>query len=196
MLQDQIRTLRKAANLSQRQLAQKIGMSQQALAKYENGQATPNPTTLSQLAHVLGVSVDHLLGNRTDDAIRVPVLGQVAAGIPIEAVEEVEGEVLLPREMDDGEYFALRIHGQSMEPRMMEGDIVIVRQQQDVESGQIAVVLVGNESATCKRVQKGRGGLTLISINPLFEPMFFSAEQVQRLPIRILGRVIELRARY
>ena len=98
--------------------------------------------------------------------------------------------------MDDGEYFALRIHGQSMEPRMMEGDIVIVRQQQDVESGQIAVVLVGNESATCKRVQKGRDGLTLISINPLFEPMFFSAEQVQRLPIRILGRVIELRARY
>lgn len=84
MLQDQIRTLRKAANLSQRQLAQKIGMSQQALAKYENGQATPNPTTLSKLAHVLGVSVDHLLGNRTDDAIRVPVLGQVAAGIPIE----------------------------------------------------------------------------------------------------------------
>ena len=196
MLQDQIRTLRKAANLSQRQLAQKIGMSQQALAKYENGQATPNPTTLSELAHVLGVSVDHLLGNRTDDAIRVPVLGQVAAGIPIEAVEEVEGEVLLPREMDDEEYFALRIHGQSMEPRMMEGDIVIVRQQQDVESGQIAVVLVGNESATCKRVQKGRDGLTLISINPLFEPMFFSAEQVQRLPIRILGRVIELRARY
>lgn len=198
MLQERLRTLRKEAKLSQRALAAKVGMSQQALAKYEAGDATPNPERLRQLAQVLQVSVDYLLGGeqREIGSPTVPVLGQVAAGVPIEAIEDIEGEVPLSEDMTDGNYFALRIHGHSMEPRMREGDIVIVRQQPDIENGQVAVVMVGNESATCKKISLSKDGITLISTNPAYDPMFFSGSEVEQLPVRILGRVVELRAKY
>lgn len=198
MLQERLRTLRKEAKLSQRTLAAKVGMSQQALAKYEAGDATPNPERLRQLAQVLHVSVDYLLGGeqREIGSPTVPVLGQVAAGVPIEAIEDIEGEVPLSEDMTDGNYFALRIHGHSMEPRMREGDIVIVRQQPDIENGQVAVVMVGNESATCKKILLSKDGITLISTNPAYDPMFFSGSEVEQLPVRILGRVVELRAKY
>ena len=197
MLQERLRTLRKEAKLSQRTLAAKVGMSQQALAKYEAGDATPNPERLRQLAQVLHVSVDYLLGGeqRETGSPTVPVLGQVAAGVPIEAIEDIEGEVPLSEDMTDGNYFALRIHGHSMEPRMREGDIVIVRQQPDIENGQVAVVMVGNESATCKKILLSKDGITLISTNPAYDPMFFSGSDVEQLPVRLLGRVVELRAK-
>jgi repressor LexA len=95
-----------------------------------------------------------------------------------------------------GTYIALTIHGQSMEPRMNEGDVVIVRLQEDVESGETAIVMVNGGDSTCKKIKKTPEGVMLISTNPAYEPMFYTNAQIAELPVRILGKVVELRAKY
>lgn len=127
----------------------------------------------------------------------IPVLGNVAAGIPIEAITDIEDY----EEIDDtlaasGKYVALRIHGDSMQPRMVDGDVVIVRLQQDIDTGDIAVVMVNGGSATCKKIKRSQEGLVLISLNPIYEPMFFTWKQVEDLPVTIFGKVVELRAKF
>ena len=83
-----------------------------------------------------------------------------------------------------------------MEPRIKEGDVVIVRQQPEVESGDVAIVLVNGDSATCKKVIINDNGITLIPFNPAYEPVFYTAEQVETLPVRIVGKVVELRGKF
>lgn len=138
---------------------------------------------------------EHLKGKTS--AILAPVLGKVSAGIPIEMVSEVlDTEELDPKDFPPGDYFGLVIKGDSMEPKISEGDVVIVRQQPDVESGQIAIVTINGDDATCKKVMKYGSNLRLVSFNPNYEPMQFSAEDIEKLPVKILGRVVELRAKF
>lgn len=129
--------------------------------------------------------------------VTINVLGRVAAGIPIEAIENIIDTEEITEEMaSTGEFFGLRIHGNSMEPRMCEGDIVIVRQQEDAESGDIVIALVNGDDATCKRLRKYRDGIELISNNPSYDPMFFSNEEIQSKPVKIIGKVVELRGKF
>ena len=95
-----------------------------------------------------------------------------------------------------GDFFGLQIHGNSMEPRMCEGDVVIVRRQEDAESGDIVIALINGDDATCKRLRKYRDGIELISINPTYEPMFFSNDDILTKPVRIIGKVVELRGKF
>lgn len=127
--------------------------------------------------------------------VRIPVLGRVAAGIPIEAVTDVEDWEEIPETMaKNGEYFALRIQGDSMLPEIRQGDIVIVQKQPCVESGEIAIVLVNGNDATCKKIQKQEGGITLIGYNTaVYSPTFYTKKQIENLPVRVLGKVIEVR---
>ena len=93
-----------------------------------------------------------------------------------------------------GEYFALRIQGHSMEPRIEDGEIVICQRQSDVDSGDIAIVLVNGDEATCKQVRKGPEGITLIGFNSIvYAPHFYSNKEIEELPVRIIGRVVESR---
>lgn len=129
---------------------------------------------------------------------RIPLLGRVAAGIPIEAIENIEDyeEMYIPALEDPHDYFALRIVGHSMEPRIWDGDVVIVHKQSDVDSGQIAVVLVNGDDATVKQIKKSDAGLTLIGLNPtVYSPHFYTADEVNHLPVRILGAVCEVRGK-
>ena len=130
--------------------------------------------------------------------VRIPVLGRVVAGIPIEAVEEIlDYEEITPELAATGEFFALKIRGHSMEPRMMEGDVVIVRKQEDVESGDVAIVLVNGNEATVKRVKKQEEGITLIATNTsVYEPHFYSNKEIKNLSVQILGKVVELRGKF
>ena len=130
--------------------------------------------------------------------VRSPVLGRVVAGIPIEAVEEIlDYEEITPELAATGEFFALKIRGHSMEPRMMEGDVVIVRKQEDVESGDVAIVLVNGNEATVKRVKKQEEGITLIATNTsVYEPHFYSNKEIKNLSVQILGKVVELRGKF
>ena len=195
-----LQTARKMKKITQAQLAKKIGVSRSAVSMWELGASQPDNDTLILISRLLDISIDDLLGNSKNAAsrgVRVPVYGRVAAGIPIEAVEDIIDEEEISAEMaKNGEYLALQIHGDSMEPRMHEGDVVIVRRQDDVESGETAVVLVNGDEATCKRIKKTPDGILLISTNPAYEPMYYNNAQIETLPVRILGRVVELRAKF
>ena len=126
----------------------------------------------------------------------MPILGSVQAGVPVSAIEDVVGYVGLDEdcEPDGGEFFALRVRGSSMEPRFMEGDTVIVRRQDDAESGDVVVALTGDE-ATIKQLRKRDDGVLLVPFNNAFEPLFFTRAETESLPLRILGKVVELRAK-
>ncbi len=201
-----LRELRKSKKLNMKELGKIIGVSEGAVSLYENGKRKPDYETLTALADYFGVSVDYLL-ERTDtphtasgdDAPRrrVPVLGRVQAGIPVEAIEEVlDWEELDGAYAGKDEYFGLRIRGDSMEPRICEGDVVIVRCQDYAESGDIVIALIGGSDATIKKIKYSPEGILLIPFNPGYEPMFYSKREVAELPVTIIGRVVELRGKF
>ena len=202
MIGPQIRLLRKEANMTQQELASKLFVSQQAVGKWERGEATPNPETIVAMSKIFGVSADTILGESAPPLSTggswVPVLGDVAAGIPIEAVENiVDYEEIDTAMASNGKYYGLRIKGSSMEPRIREGDVVIVRQQEDADTGDTAVVLVNGESATVKRIKKEPdGGLWLLPNNPAYDPQHYSPAEVAEKPVRIIGKVVELRGKF
>ena len=134
----------------------------------------------------------------TDEVYKpIRVLGEVAAGIPIHAQEDIIGYEYIPEHWSEsGNYFGLEIKGDSMSPRISNGDTVIVRQQDDAESGDIVIVLINGDSATCKRLMKYKDGISLISFNPAYEPMAFSNKDIEEKPIRIIGKVVENRQKY
>lgn len=175
------------------------GLSTSQPTAWKKGTA-PRFDSIQALSDYLGVPPSVLLEEndyRPQAPVKVPVLGNVAAGIPIEAITDIEDYEEIPAAMAaGGEYIALRIHGRSMEPRMLEGDVVIVRLQETIESGEIAIVMVNGGDATCKRVRKTESGIMLVPLNPDFEPMFYTAEQVEKLPVRIIGKVVELRGKF
>ena len=195
--------IRMQLGFSQKEIAITIGVSGPTVSEWESGKKTPSGKNLIALSNLFGVSTDFLLGNDNNNSttgqksIKIPVLGRVAAGIPIEAIEEIlDYEEIDEAMAKTGDFFALRIAGTSMEPRMKEGDVVIVRKQDSVESGEIAVVLVNGDDATCKKVMIHDNGLSLVSLNPSYAPMFFTDKEVSTLPVQIIGRVVELRAKF
>lgn len=129
--------------------------------------------------------------------VTINVLGRVAAGIPLEAIEDViDTEEISSELAKTGEFFGLQIDGDSMEPKFSKGDVVIVRRQSDAESGDIVIALINGDDATCKRLRKYRDGIELISTNPTYKPMFFSNDEIENKPVKIIGKVVELRAKF
>ena len=193
-----IRELRLKRGLSQFALAKICGVHQTAISQWEKGRTSPDAEMLSLLSDYFNVSVDLLLGKaRGDEKNMVPVLGYVKAGIPIEAVEEVLGyEEITPHMASTGEHFALMIKGDSMLPRFCPGDVVIVRKQSDINNGEIAVVLVNGSDATVKKVFKRDNNLMLVSLNTAYEPIVYSSSDIINSPVIIIGKVVELRAKF
>lgn len=198
-MNENLKNARKAARLTQAELASKIGITQSGYSDWERGETKIDSASLAKLSEILEVSIDYLVGKTNSPGnkyIRIPVLGRVAAGIPIDAIEEIiDWEDISATAAADGEYFGLVIKGRSMEPKISDGDTVIVRKQPDVRDGEIAVVLVNGDEGTVKKIKKGPHGVTLISSNPAYDPMFFTNEEIEQLPVQILGRVVELRAK-
>ena len=181
-------------------VAKEIGVSSGSITSWKNGKV-PHHDTLIKISNYFGVSVDYLLGNTdkptSKKGIRIPVYGNVAAGIPMEAITDIEDYEEIDEETArKGEYAALRIHGESMEPRMCDGDVVIVRLQEEIESGETAIVIVNGQDATCKKIKKTPEGIMLIPINPSFDPIFYTNKQIAELPVRIFGKVVELRGKF
>ena len=131
-------------------------------------------------------------------SFRIPVLGRVAAGIPIEATEDIiDWEEITESMKRDGDYFALKIQGDSMEPKISNGDVVIVRQQEDADDGDIVIALIDGEDAVCKKIKKyPDGSVALVSTNPVYEPLFFTQEEIIEKPVKVIGKVKELRAKF
>lgn len=173
-----------------------------------DGYIPANEQIITRLAVLLNTTYEYLMG-LTDDpeiplddrtGVKIKLFGDVAAGIPIKQIDnfdpddETSWEEINRSTARNGIYFALRIKGDSMEPRIMNGDRVIVRYQETVESGQTAVVAINGDTATCKKViWDENGGMILMSNNSVYSPRYFTAEEIQKKPVRILGRVVEIR---
>lgn len=197
-----IKSTRESLKLTKRELAKRIGVHESSINKYEKGLVDIPLSKITELARVLNVTESYLMGWEDDDketpqGIKIPVLGTVAAGIPISAVEDILDYEEIPQSwQNQGEFFALKIKGDSMQPKMDEGDVVIVRQQSDANNGDTVIVLVNGDDATCKKLQKTDNGIMLVSTNPNYLPMFFTNEEIVTKPVVILGKVVELRSKF
>lgn len=201
-----IRREREKAGISQTDFAKMIKVTKQTLYKYEQGIITNIPSDkIEEIANALGVSPSYIMGweETTEEpapkrkGITIPVLGHVAAGIPIEMIEDIIDTEEIPEDMaKHGEYFALKIKGDSMTPSINNSDVVIVRQQEDAENGDIVIATVNGNDAVCKRLKKYSDGLSLISLNPAYEPLYFNTSEIQGTPVKIIGKVVELRRKF
>ena len=201
---ERIKEVRTRIGMSQVEFADKIDVSKQTLCKYENNIITNIPSDKVEAAALIGgVTPAFLMGwdesnrKRSGKGVVINVYGRVAAGIPLEMIEDIIDTEEISEEMaKTGEFFGLQIHGDSMEPRMADGDVVIVRRQDDAETGDTVIATVNGTDATCKRLKKYRDGIELIATNPSYQPMFYSNEEIESKPVRIIGRVVELRAKF
>lgn len=204
-----LKQLRNEKKINQRELANFLKVAPSTISMYESGQREPNFEVLESLADFFNVDLNYLLGKsdkttklmiedkQPPQGLQIPVLGTVAAGIPISAVEDILDYEEIPQSWENqGEFFGLRIKGDSMQPKMDDGDVVIVRQQSDANSGDTVIALVNGDDATCKKLQKTENGIMLVSTNPNYLPMFFTNEEIQTKPVVILGKVVELRSKF
>lgn len=191
-----LKSLRLSNNLTQQQLADKLGVKQNTISMYENGLRTPDLSFVGEIADFFNTDINYLINGK--GTVSIPVLGDVVAGVPADAVEYTQGYEEISQDLASrGEFFALKIKGDSMEPRILNGDIVIVKKQPDVNNGDIAIVLISGNEATCKVVEKNKDGITLVPLNNLkYKNINFSNEEIEKMPITILGKVVELRARF
>lgn len=183
-------------------LTSKLGLNPSYFGDVLSGRNTMSDERINIVATLLGTTYEYLT-DQTDDptkgGVKIKVFGDVAAGIPIMQIDNFDPsdssswEEITNTMARNGDYFALRIKGDSMTPEMREGDIVIVRYQPTAETGDIAVVAVNGDMATCKKIRRDKQGIYLISLNTDYPPMFFSNEQIEELPITILGKVVEIR---
>ena len=198
-----IKYLREKAGMSQQELAEKVGFkTASAVNKIELGLRDISQSKVKAFANALKTTTVYLMDGddeyiSSDRYIKIPVLGYVRAGVPMEAIENILDYEEISQEMARrGEYFALSIKGDSMEPKISEGDVVIVRKQETVENGELAVVLINGNDATVKKFYRNENGIKLVSTNPMFDPFFFTPAEVNELPVSVIGKVVELRAKF
>lgn len=205
-----IKELRLGHNMTGYELGLKLNITRNAVSQWETNKRVPTSTMLTQIAKLFNVTTDYLLGrepipNDTKSEInyaipltggvRIPVLGSIVAGIPNTAVAEYDEWIEISQSLAmRGDYFALRIKGDSMEPTLFDSDIVVIRQQPDVEDGEIAAVSIAGNEATIKRIYHRSDGIDIVGDNVrAFPRMFYSNHDIATLPVRIMGKAIEVR---
>lgn len=191
---EQIKKRRIEMGFTQEELGEKLGLQKSAIAKYENGRVENiKRSVIKKMSEVLNCSPSYLLGLETaTHAQRIPVYGRVAAGIPIEAIENISDWEEIPASWQ-GKYSGLKVKGDSMVPMIQDGDVLIVKNQNDAESGDIVIALINGEDATVKKLLKQGDGIVLQPLNPAYEPKYFSKENQEAIPVTIWGKVIEIR---
>lgn len=182
-------------------LCEDLGIKYSTLSDWYNGIKYPRIDKIEMLANYFGVEKSDLIeapiNNADTRAVRIPVYAAIPAGIPLEAIEDIiDWEEIAPDMAKQGAFFALRVKGDSMEPRIKDGDVVIVRCQSAVDNGALAVVMVNSSDATLKRFYRTDTGVKLVSSNPKYDPFFYTPAEVDALPIRVIGKVVELRAKF
>lgn len=216
--------LKKALNYNNMRpidLVNKTGISKTQISNYLSGNYKAKQDKLYIIAKTLNVSEAWLMGYDVDmdrewfeekeppeltidnaryietntKTIKIPLLGKVPAGVPIEAIEDLLGYEEIPISMLQGgnDYFALKIEGDSMYPEYMSGDTIIVKQQPDCESGDDCVVMVNGDDATFKRVVKQEKNIILKPLNNKYEPYVFGEYDIMTKPVKIVGVAIEVR---
>lgn len=204
-----LKDIRQKRNLTITELAEKVHVTPAAISQYESQKRQPTIDIVRELADVLNTTTDKLLGRETSNVepvninknlIKIPIYGKIPAGVPMEMVDESYIDDYI--EMDSKQlrgssvYFGLKVKGNSMFPEFRSGDIVIFRQQSHCENGDFCAVSINHTECTFKKVLKKESGITLMPLNPDYEPMFFTKKEIINLPITILGVVKEVRRSY
>ena len=189
---DILKDIRIDKDMSQEEFAKLLNTSKQVISRYENGQRTPKITVVQEFADILGVPIGDLTpapalpaNIRPVEKVKVPLIGSIAAGLPIFAEEDLD--TYIEADSDIRCDFALIVEGDSMEPTIHNGDVVFIRKQDDVDDGQIAAVII-DDSATLKRVYHIPGGVQLISENPKYPPQIYTCDNSDY--VAVLGRAV------
>lgn len=189
--------------MTQLELAHKLGVGTTSVYNWCNGIKSPRMDKVDKMCSILGCLRSDFMEEKseintpTKQGIVINVLGRVTAGIPIEAIEDVIDTEEITQELArTGSFFGLQIKGDSMIPEFKSGDTVIVRQQPDADSDDVVIASVNGSDATCKRLKKYKDGIALIPTNPTYEPIRYTNEEIESIPVRIIGRVMENRRKY
>lgn len=209
-LGEYLKKIRKSKDLSLRQVDYKSDVSFSHLSMIENGSRKPSPLTLKELAKIYNLDYidlyekagyldlaekERLEKKSTSNSAVVFVYGTIPAGIPMECIEDIIDTEEISADMlkGDKQYFGLKIKGNSMYPDYLDGDTIILEKTDDCESGDECCVMVNGSDGTFKKVIKNENGIILQPLNSEYQPMFYTNEQIKSLPVRIIGKVVELR---
>ena len=186
-----LKALRQSKGLTGVELGEILNVSNKTISTWENNTREPNQEMTATIAEYFNVTTDYLLGS----GVRIPILGSIVAGIPNTAVADYDEWIEISQSLAmRGEYFALRIKGDSMEPTLFDSDIVVIRQQPDIEDGEIAAVSIAGNEATIKRIYHRSDGIDIVGDNVrAFPRMFYSNHDIASLPVRIMGKAVEVR---
>ena len=202
---EKLKQLRLKKSLSQQNVADYLGINRTTYVKYETGTSNPNVARLSKLAAFFGVSPDYLLETPSPKDLtnyvelppenkKLPIIGTVKCGPDGLAFQYLEGYILIGEEYK-GDVIAFRCRGDSMKDLGINSDdIAIVRQQEDVENGELAIVVVNGEEGMLKRVRKFEGGIILESANSEYHPRIITGKELET--VHIVGKVLEVRKKF
>lgn len=184
-------------------MCEALGVKYTTFTDWVKANSYPRIDKIELMANYFGISKSDLVEEHPiidSSSIRgsiINIYGRVAAGIPLEMIEDIIDTEEIPEDLaKTGEFFGLIIKGDSMSPLIYNGDIVIIRCQEDAETGDTVIATVNGNDATCKRLRKYKEGIELIANNPSYEPMYFSNREIQEKPVKILGKVVELRRKF
>ena len=190
-----IKQLRKAHKLTQEELAKILDVKPTAVSAWELGRNKPLMDKLDMMAHYFGVPISYFFeenqikrSKNHTHFVKLPIVGTISCGNGVIAYEDIEGYEEVPRSwLNGGEYFFLRAKGDSMiNARIMDGDLLLIRRQDDVENGDIAAVLIDGE-AVLKRVYKTNDTIILQSENPMYKPIILNKNDMK--DVRIIGKL-------
>lgn len=192
---DKLSKLRKNLDLTQEELANRLGFSRTAISAWEIGRNEPPSEDLIKIADFFGVSLNFLLDADGQSAkASIPILGVVKAGYDYLANENIIGYLDPTPEIKDPEnYFGLVVKGDSMAPLFLEGDYLLVHKQDgEYNSHDTCIVLINGNEATVKNIVKTDDGIELHAFNPCYPAKKYTFEEIKDLPIVILGKVVKL----
>lgn len=202
--QNRLKKAMNLRNIKQVDLVEKTKIDKTLINKYLAGVSNAKQDKLTILAEALNVNEVWLMGYdiamepiniKTNDKIKIPLLGTVKAGYDYLAEENIVGYESIDNVSDKENYYALTVTGDSMEPLFSDGDIAIVHKQNDFESGNTCIVLINGDEATVKKVVRMEDGIDLIAMNPYYPKKHFSKEDMQEIPVKVIGKVVEARKR-
>lgn len=197
-------------NIKAIELSEKAQLPKSAISQYLSGLYEAKQKSIFKLAKVLDVSEGWLMGLdvpmdreiKTDilgnPVVSLPLLGTVKAGYNYLAQENWIGTVDVEKNLvgDGKDYFALKVKGDSMAPVFVEGDIVIIKKQNDCENNEYAVVIINGDEGTLKKIKKTDNGIILQPLNPAYGPVMYTKEEMETIPIIIVGVVKQLKREF
>ncbi len=208
---NRLKEAREEKGISLEDAGKKVGVNKSTILRWENGQTEKfKIPTLEILADYYGVNSSWIIGkdnhkyiytNRTDvfgnPVVSIPILGIVKAGYNYLAEENWIGTIDIDKKLaESGELFALKVHGDSMSPVLIEDDIVIIKKQEDFENGDIVVAIINGDEATIKKGKKSEVGILLQPLNSSYEPLIFTYDEMKTIPVTIVGVVKQLKREF